>query len=144
MIITRNVPSEFQVEGINFHPGSQHIPDELYHKKLKNNPAFLHQLETGKNGHSLMTITVPAEKEIGNGKQSLAETVKSLPENKAIEIIQRTVDGVDLQEIIKGEKRRKVVAAAEKQIKDRQGFMDGMAPRMPPTSGEPIDLGIKG
>jgi hypothetical protein len=140
MIITRNVPSETQIEGVTFHPGTQFISDEVYNKKLKNNPVFKAQLKTA-SGKKLMEITVPAEDKPAMAKQSLAETVKALSESDAIDIIRGTVDAVDLKEIVKLDKRRGVVAAAEKQIKDRQGYMDAMAPKLPRNAGEPIDLG---
>jgi hypothetical protein len=76
-------------------------------------------------------------KDAANGKQktSLAETIVTLPEIKAITIIKTIIDGVELKEISKLDKRREVVAAAEAQITLRQGTMDGMAPVIPKATG---------
>jgi hypothetical protein len=71
----------------------------------------------------------------GKQKTSLAETIVALPEARAILIIKTIIDGVELKEISKLDKRRDVVAAAEAQITLRQGTMDGMAPVIPKATG---------
>jgi uncharacterized protein (UPF0147 family) len=71
----------------------------------------------------------------GKQKTSLAETIVALPEAKAIAVIKTIIDGVELKEISKLDKRRDVVAAAEAQITLRQGTMDGMAPVIPKATG---------
>ncbi len=144
MIITRLTPNDHTMKGIVFHPGAQFIPDDVFIKLLKEDKDFKDQLKA-----KLMTVTVlPAAAVAGEkGKKlvkvdSLAETIVALPEEEAIAVIQEIVDGVDLKEISKLDKRRNVVKAAEEQIEKRQGTMDGMAPKIGKTHPGPIDLGV--
>lgn len=138
MILNRRTPNDHQIEGRTFHPGTQFVPDDFYRTKLEKNVDFKAQLKAG-----LMKIEVPPEElsadllkpgkdgKLPPVKKSLAETIIALPEERAIEVIRDIVDGKDLKEIIRLDKRSKIVEAAEKQIEDRQGTMDGMAPKLP-------------
>jgi hypothetical protein len=146
MIITRTRPNNHQVEGFVFHPGAQFVPDEFYAKKLANSKRFKAQLK-----HKLMEITVPPAELPKNAKagdkaepkKSLADTIATLPEDEAIAIIGQAVDGADLKEIIRTDKRRPVVDAAEKQMVDRQGTLDAMAPKMPKSHPGDIKVSDK-
>jgi hypothetical protein len=149
-IINRRVPGDLYLEGITFHPGNQFVADQAYYSKLEKNEAFKAQLKA-----RLMSVVVPPEKieddllkpgkdgKMPKVKQCLAETVAALGEDKAIEIIQDTIDAIDLKEIIKLEtgNRRNVAAAAEKQIQDRQTSLDGRAPRLPQSNPGHIEFG---
>lgn len=140
MVINRKAPNTHTSCGFTFHPGAQFIADAFFLKSLKENGDFKSQINSG-----LMEIMVPVIESDGKQqvrpKHSLAEVVVSLPEEKALAVIASTVDGVDLKEISKLDKRRRVVAAAESQIELRQSTMDGMAPSMPRTQPGPINLG---
>jgi hypothetical protein len=138
MIVNRKTPNDHQIEGFTFHPGAQFVPDQFYRTKLENNSDFKAQVKA-----RLMSIEEPPEElskdllkpgkdgKLPEVKKSLAETVVALSEERAIAIIRDIVDGKDLKEIIRLDKRSKIVEAAEKQIEERQGTMDGMAPKLP-------------
>ncbi len=141
MVINRKVPNTHNCCGFVFHPGAQFVADAFYTKSLKGNPDFNSQIKSG-----LMEIMVPVGEAPADGKpvrpkHSLAETVVVQPEERAMQIVAATVDGVDLKEISKLDKRRRVVDAAENQIERRQGTMDNMAPQMPRTVQPNIEVG---
>ena len=140
MVINRKAPNTHTINGFTFHTGAQFVADAFFVKSLEENGDFKAQLDSG-----LMEIVVPVaesdDKQQGRPKRSLAETVVSLPEAKALAVVAKTVDGVDLKEISKLDKRRSIVQAAEKQIELRQGTMNGMAPRLPTTKQGPIEIG---
>lgn len=137
MIITRRRPNDHTTGGMTFHPGAQFVSDDFYRKHLKDNADFQEQIESG-----LMEITLSCDEAKDKSvkstiqKTSLAETVAALPEKNAIRIIKTIIDGVELKEISKLDKRRDVVAAAEAQIEARQMTMNGMAPIIPPANGD--------
>jgi hypothetical protein len=142
VIINRKAPNTHTCCGFTFHPGAQFVADAFYAKTLKDNADFKSQTTS-----HLMEIIVPVA-EAGDGKQpppkpkhNLAETVVALSEEKALEVISATIDGIDLKEISKLDKRRRIVEAAETQIEMRQGTMNGMAPRIPTGSQPPINIG---
>ena len=134
MILYRGRPNDHTTCGMTFHPGSQFVPDEFYKKTLKDNPDFKAQIKA-----KFMAVEVPpVESEKGKEakpKESLAETIVALPEDEAIALIKTIIDGVELKEISKLDKRRAVVAAAETQIEARQTAMDMMAPKIPNATG---------
>ena len=148
MIINRTTPNDHVIEGVVFHPGNQFIADDVYRTRLEKNQDFKNQIKA-----KLLVVVAPPEElskdllkpgkdgELPPVKKSLAETVVAMSEEKAIEIIKETVDGVDLKEITKLDKRRDVVAAAEKQIEERQGTMDGRAPKMPRSHPGNLEVG---
>jgi hypothetical protein len=148
MIVNRKSPNDHRLEGVTFHPGNQFVDDNIYRTKLEKNKDFKDQIKSG-----LMSIVEPPKdispdllKPGEDGKlpdvlKSLAETVAGLDEEKAIKVISEIIDGVDLKEIIKLDKRRNVVAAAEKQIEERQNTMNGKAPKLPKSNPGGLEFG---
>ncbi len=139
MVIIRNLPNTHTVESVTFHPGAQFISDTVYHKTLKDNTSFKEQLK------SFMEIVVAA-KPLKDGKidgkefSSLAESVAVMPEELAVRVVEKTVDYLDIQEIIKLDKRRAVVAAATKQVEERQAVLNNLAPKLAPGGDKSIRL----
>lgn len=128
MIITRTRPNLHSIGStVTFHAGANFIRDELFFGELEKNPDFQEQIKVGH-----LVVDLPAVKEKAKGGQihkSLADSVASLPEIKAVEVVSKTLDGVDLKEIIRFDKRREVVAAAENQLSNRQNFMNSLQPK---------------
>lgn len=131
MVITRTRVNDHTIEGFTFHPGSQFVSDETYFKTLKENADFKAQVKA-----KFLVIEVPAadpnskdSKKTAAPKKSLADTIVDLQESEAITIVMQTVDALDLKEIIKHDKRRAVVEAAEKQMEDRAQTLTDMAPK---------------
>jgi hypothetical protein len=137
MIIVRTRVNDHTIEGLTFHPGSQFVSDEAYFKTLKDNLDFKSQVKAG-----FLKIEVPPEvvkelspedvkagKKTKSKKKSLAETIVDLSEEEAIAILQKTVDAVDLKEVIKLEKRRSVIEVAEAQMEGRSQTLQDLAPK---------------
>ena len=139
MVVIRKSPNTHVCCGFTFHPGAQFVSDSFYFKSLKDDRDFKAQLAS-----KLMEVVVKptSDKKDGeNAPKTLAEVIVKLPEEKAIGIVRETIDGVDLKEISKLDKRRGVVTAAEKQIEERQNSMNAMAPQMPKTIPAPLQIG---
>ena len=148
MIVNRKAPNDHILEGVTFHPGNQFISDDIYRSKLEKNQDFKNQLKAG-----LMSVVTPPDDisadllkpgkdgKLPEVKKNLAETVASLPEEKAISVIGEIIDGIDIKEIIRNDKRRVVIAAAEKQMEERQQTMDNKAPHMPKSNPGNMEFG---
>ena len=130
MIINRTRVNDHQVEGFTFHPGAQFVSDEFYNKTLKDNADFKSQVKA-----KFLLIEVPPAEPAKEGKKAappkktLAETLVDLPEEEAIAIIEHTIDGLDLKEVVKYDKRRPVIEAAEQQMEARATALLDMAPK---------------
>ena len=129
MVIVRNVPAEHVVSGFIFHHGAQFVSDAFYYSNLKDNLSFKKQIDVG---HLIILVEAKPMKDGKiNGKActSLADEIQSLSADKAIQIIKKTIDGIDLSEVCRLDKRADVVRVAQKQIEDRQMTMNGLTPR---------------
>lgn len=138
MIITRTRPNLHSIGStITFHAGANFVRDEMFFTALEKNPDFQEQVKVGH-----LVVDLPAAKEKPKGGQvhkSLADAVASLDEKKAVEVVNKTLDGVDLKEIIRFDKRREVIAAAENQLSNRQNFMNSLQTPVVIT-GEPAPI----
>ena len=131
--------TNFTGSEITFHVGANFVPDAVYFDGLEGNPDFEEQVKSG-----FMVVELPAKKDAKPNQihKSLAEAVSSLDEKRALEIVACTLDGVDLKEIIRFDRRRDVVNAAGKQLDNRQAVMNSYQPANQTYSETaPINMG---
>ena len=128
-------------EEFKFHPGENFVPDKIYFDHLASHPEFQSQIKA-----QHLIIEVPPRK-AGKGEKAavpataMHEEIKALDKDKAIEIVGQILDGVELKEIMRFDGRPAVVTAAEKQIENRQTYMNGMQPPVAPIDpGQKIKL----
>ena len=158
MIVSRTIPAPHTIswsgtnsdktysgEGFTFHPGANFVPDSLYYSKFEKNPDYIAQIKSGLIVVDFHPSKQEQGKQIAPAAINMQEQIAIIPEALAITIIAKTIDGDSLKDISKIDKRRNVRDAAEKQIANRQAFMNGLAQKSVNVDPKrPISFGVNG
>jgi hypothetical protein len=139
MVIIRNMPNTHKIGDVFLHPGAQFIDDAVYHSQLKDNEDFKGQLK------AFLEVVVPAVdaaklKDAKDTPKCLADVVAKLDDKTALSIVSKTVDILDIEEIIKTDRRRPVISAATDQREQRSAVMNSLAPKISASDGKAMRL----
>jgi hypothetical protein len=116
MIVKYDAPNILTIGGKNnkkivLIAGNNIVDDQLWEELTENHPIIQHKVNTG-----LITInrTVPVQSEQA---QSTAEILSQMKPKEAIAFLDGFLNMVELRNMVKIEKRKKVLAKIESQIK---------------------------